>query len=229
MTVEELQEQYIQEAEKSSTLQKKLSETENKLTEMQESRIENLMESFQKALYKQQNTNPTQRIYSPEEMKLFPDRGHAEPNLWLIAGKTAEFLLDLLRSVSRNCQNSRLVELTLANKGKPQYYLLTFDITNETKCFPLIYNLYDVEADLEPDPNVYCDFPSCKRRDTDTITETLENNADVLNEEHISTPASMSVTKAQSFYSSTEWAVKIDSTLNSYAPIPLPSQLNPQD
>ena len=35
MTVEELQEQYIQEAEKSSTLQKKLSEMENKLTEMQ--------------------------------------------------------------------------------------------------------------------------------------------------------------------------------------------------
>ena len=36
MTVEELQEQYIQEAEKSSTLKKKLSETENKLTEMQD-------------------------------------------------------------------------------------------------------------------------------------------------------------------------------------------------
>ena len=35
MTVEESQEQYIQEAEISSTLQKKLSETENKLTEMQ--------------------------------------------------------------------------------------------------------------------------------------------------------------------------------------------------
>ena len=35
MTVEELQEQYIQEAEKSSTLQKKLSDMENKLTEMQ--------------------------------------------------------------------------------------------------------------------------------------------------------------------------------------------------
>ena len=33
--MEELQEQYIQEAEKSSTLQKKLSEMENKLTEMQ--------------------------------------------------------------------------------------------------------------------------------------------------------------------------------------------------
>ena len=26
------------------------------------------MESFQMALYKQQNTNPTQRIYSPEEI-----------------------------------------------------------------------------------------------------------------------------------------------------------------
>ena len=36
MTVEELQEQWKQEAEKSSTLQKKLTEkTENKLTEMQ--------------------------------------------------------------------------------------------------------------------------------------------------------------------------------------------------
>ena len=35
MTVEESQEQYIQEAETSSTLQKKLSETENMLTEMQ--------------------------------------------------------------------------------------------------------------------------------------------------------------------------------------------------
>ena len=34
ITVEELQEQYIQEAEKSSTLQKKLSEMENKLTAM---------------------------------------------------------------------------------------------------------------------------------------------------------------------------------------------------
>ena len=35
MTVNELQEQYIQEAEKSSTLQKKLSEMESKLTDMQ--------------------------------------------------------------------------------------------------------------------------------------------------------------------------------------------------
>ena len=128
-----------------------------------------------------------------------------------------------------------------------------------------------MEADLEPDPNVYCDFPSCTRRDTDTIvrlacfhcfhqpclsshdccpiclvplkkkvqklantfnnglltsneTDTIENNADVLNKEHISTPAS--VIEAQSFYSSTEWVVKIDSTLNSSAPIPLPSQPN---
>jgi len=54
----------------------------------------------------------------------------------------------------------------------------------------------------------------------------IENNADVHSEECISTPASMSVTEAQSFYSSTEWAVKIDSILNSYAPIPLPSQPN---
>ena len=35
----------------------------------------------------------------------------------------------------------------------------------------------------------------------------------------------VTVTEARSFYSSTEWAMKIDSTLNSYATIPLPSQL----
>ena len=45
-------------------------------------------------------------------------------------------------------------------------------------------------------------------------------------EECISTPASMTVTKAQSFYYSTEWDMMIDSTLNSYATIPLPSQPN---
>ncbi|CAH3113677.1 unnamed protein product, partial [Porites lobata] len=36
----------------------------------------------------------------------------------------------------------------------------------------------------------------------------------------------MSVTEAQSFYSSAEWATKVDSTVNSYAAIPLPSHPN---
>ena len=43
----------------------------NQVLVLLESRIENLTESFQKALYKQQNTNPTQRIYSPGEITLF--------------------------------------------------------------------------------------------------------------------------------------------------------------
>ena len=38
-------------------------------------------------------------------------RGHAEPNLWLSAGKTAEFLLDLFWNVSKSCQNSLQVRL----------------------------------------------------------------------------------------------------------------------
>ena len=154
------------------------------------------------------------------------------------------------------------VERTLANngkpKGKPQYYLPTFDTTVDTKCLPLSYNLDDVEPGLEPDPNVYCDFPTCTRRDTTVIrlacfhcfhqsclsshdccpiclvplkkkvqklaktfntglltakdTDTFENNEDIQEDECISTPASMTVTEAQSFYSSTEWSVKIDST-----------------
>ena len=45
----------------------------NQVLVLLESRIENLMESFQKALYKRPNTNPTQRIYSPEKIKLFTD------------------------------------------------------------------------------------------------------------------------------------------------------------
>ena len=61
---------------------------------------------------------------------------------------------------------------------------------------------------------------------TSKDTDTFENNEDIHEEECISTPASMTVTEAQSFYSSTEWATKIDSTLNSYATIPLPSQPN---
>ena len=53
------------------------------------------------------------------------------------------------------------VERTLANnrkpKGKPQYYL------------PILNNLDDVEPGLEPDPNVYCDIPTCTRRDLSTV------------------------------------------------------------
>lgn len=48
------------------------------------------------------------------------------------------------------------VECTLANNGKPkekqQYYLPTFDTTVETKCFPSICYLDDVEPGLEPYP-----------------------------------------------------------------------------
>lgn len=44
------------------------------------------------------------------------------------------------------------VECTLANNGKPkekqQYYLPTFDTTVETKCFPSICYLDDVEPGL---------------------------------------------------------------------------------
>ena len=105
MTVEELQEQYRLEVEKSSTLKKNwarskkstqrckviklyftsafkilnpdkrmpFSQKNNRVHFLLESRIENLIESFQNALYRQQNNSPTQIIYSPEEMKLFTD------------------------------------------------------------------------------------------------------------------------------------------------------------
>ena len=130
-----------------------------------------------------------------------------------------------------------------------------------------------MEPGLEPDPNVYCDFPTCTRRDTSTVmrlacfhcfhqscislhdccpiclvplkkkveklvntfntglltsndTVAVESNEDIHEEEGISTPAAMSVTEAQSFYSSAEWATKVDSTVGSYAAIPLPSHPN---
>lgn len=39
--------------------------------------------------------------------QFFP--GQSEPNLWLVAGKTAEFLLDLFRDISQKCHNSQQV------------------------------------------------------------------------------------------------------------------------
>lgn len=129
-----------------------------------------------------------------------------------------------------------------------------------------------MEPGLEPDPNVYCDFPTCTRRDstvmrlacfhcfhqscisshdccpiclvplkkkveklvntfntgllTSNDTAAFESNEDIHDEERISTPAAMSVTEAQSFYSSAEWATKVHSTVNSYATVPLPSHPN---
>lgn len=67
------------------------------------------------------------------------------------------------------------VERPVANygkpKGKPQYHLPTFETTVDTKCFPLSYNLDDVEPGQQPHPpaDVYCDFPTCTRRETDTV------------------------------------------------------------
>ena len=39
------------------------------------------------------------------------NHNQSEPNLWLIAGKTAEFLLDLFRKISQNCHKSHQVHL----------------------------------------------------------------------------------------------------------------------
>ena len=61
---------------------------------------------------------------------------------------------------------------------------------------------------------------------TSNDTAAFESNKDIHDEERISTPAAMSVTEAQSFYSSAEWATKVHSTVNSYATIPLPSHPN---
>ena len=65
------------------------------------------------------------------------------------------------------------VERPVANngkpKGKPQYHLPTFETTVDNKCFPLSYNLDDLESGQQPHPDVYCDFPTCTRRETDTI------------------------------------------------------------
>ena len=56
--------------------------------------------------------------------------------------------------------------------------------------------------------------------------DTVENNEYIHEQECIRTPASTGVTEAQSLYFSTEWAMKIDNTLNKYPTIPLSSQPN---
>ena len=38
-----------------------------------------------------------------------------------------------------------------------------FETAVDTKCFPLSYNLDDVEPGQQPHPDIYCDFPTCTR------------------------------------------------------------------
>lgn len=57
-------------------------------------------------------------------------QGHAEPNLWLIPGKTGELSWDLFRSVSRNCQNSRQVRLLRPRYITNYYNFMIKEIQN---------------------------------------------------------------------------------------------------
>ena len=66
------------------------------------------MESFQKVLYKQQNTNPTQGIYSLEEMNLFADEhspGFFQMMLDCISG------IKNLKDKRKELQEQRVVSL----------------------------------------------------------------------------------------------------------------------
>ena len=57
--------------------------------------------------------------------------------------------------------------------------------------------------------------------------EPFKNDEDLFEEDSNATPVrSMNVTDAESFYSSTEWILKVDNILYSYPRIPLPSKPN---
>ena len=57
--------------------------------------------------------------------------------------------------------------------------------------------------------------------------ELFENDEYLFEEDSYAAPVrSMSVTDAESFYSSTEWTLKVDNILNSYPTIPLPFKPN---
>ena len=55
----------------------------------------------------------------------------------------------------------------------------------------------------------------------------FESNEDIHEEERISTPAAMSVTEAHSFYSSAEWATKVDSIQTTITLQPSQQYMNP--
>ena len=134
-----------------------------------------------------------------------------------------------------------------------------------------------MESGQQPHPDVYCDFPTCTRRETDTIirlacfhcfhqaclpsnqccpicAEPLkkkvqklantfnngllssknanegENDADAddfhEDEGNHEPLTGFNISNAELFYTSTEWSQKIESILDTYATIPLPSRAN---
>ncbi|KAL9965000.1 hypothetical protein ACROYT_G028723 [Oculina patagonica] len=221
--------------------------------------------------------NPNINIV-PEQgpFHFFP--GQSEPNLWLVAGKTAEFLLDLFHDISQKCHNSQQTERTFTAggrpKGRPTYFLPTFDTTVDTTCFPLSYNLDDVEPGLEPDPSTFCDYPTCSNSDVTSIKrlacfhcfheaclpngscpicliplkKKAQKLADTFNTGLLKKPneendsedlcsenddedtntniTAMTPSEAETYYTSNEWSEKVDSVVNSYTAIPLPSKVN---
>ena len=126
-------------------------------------------------------------------------RGTSENNLSVIAGKAAEFIIQLFKEIATNTgkstqvlQNYSTAQQSLSKSkflksvsflsqlprdyctnGKPKgnvtYNLPTFGVDVDTKCFPLSYNHETICPDLEPNPKVLCDSLTCRQTDRTVI------------------------------------------------------------
>ncbi|XP_078374568.1 uncharacterized protein LOC144658110 [Oculina patagonica] len=91
-------------------------------------------------------------------------RGLSHLNFWLIAGKSAEFILKLFSEIAKNTRRAHVIPSECYGNGKPKswpkYKFPTYGIEAETKCMPLSYNL-SMTLGKEPKPEVCCDLPEC--------------------------------------------------------------------
>lgn len=90
--------------------------------------------------------------------------GKSNINFWQIAGKSAEFILQLFSEIAKNTKKAHVIPSDCYSNSKarswPKFNFPSYGIKAETKRFPLSYNLSKTLG-KEPNPQVCCDLPDC--------------------------------------------------------------------
>ncbi|XP_068735772.1 uncharacterized protein [Montipora capricornis] len=91
-------------------------------------------------------------------------RGESSFDYWMIAGKSADFMLQVFSEIAKNLKRTHVVPGDCTSNGKskswPKFHFPTFGVTAESKTMPLAYNL-SKDKGKEPKLQLCCDLPTC--------------------------------------------------------------------
>lgn len=91
-------------------------------------------------------------------------RGSSEANYWNVAGKTAEYFLELFKKIAANMDKACEVPRAMSKNGKPKgrqtFELPSFGANVDVRSFPLSYQ-NEQFGQVQPDEEALCDLPSC--------------------------------------------------------------------